>query len=70
MLTALIDYESGNLHSAIKAFEVISNKNSLGSVKITSDPDIISSADRLVLPVMGLFQHVSTRLKDQKSLKR
>ena len=43
MLTALIDYESGNLHSAIKAFEVISDKNSLGSVKITSDPDIISN---------------------------
>ena len=55
MLTALIDYESGNLHSALKAFEVISNKNSLGSVKITSDPDIISSADRLVLPGDGAF---------------
>ena len=55
MLTALIDYESGNLHSAIKAFEVISNQNSLGSVKITSDPDIISSADKLVLPGDGAF---------------
>ncbi len=55
MLTALIDYESGNLHSALKAFEVISNKNSLGSVKITSDPDIISNADRLVLPGDGAF---------------
>ena len=55
MLTALIDYESGNLHSAIKAFEVISNQNSLGSVKITSDPDIISNADRLVLPGDGAF---------------
>ena len=42
MLTALIDYESGNLHSALKAFEIISNKNSLGSVKITGDPDIIA----------------------------
>ena len=55
MLTALVDYESGNLHSALKAFEVISNKNSLGSVKITSDPDIISSADKLVLPGDGAF---------------
>ena len=70
MLTALIDYESGNLHSALKAFEIISNKNSLGSVKITGDPDIISSADRLVLPGDGAFPAVSTRLKDQKSLKR
>ena len=55
MLTALIDYESGNVHSALKAFDVISNKNSLGSVKITSDPDIISSADKLVLPGDGAF---------------
>ena len=55
MLTALIDYKSGNLHSAGKAFEKISNENSLGSVKITSDPDIISTADRLVLPGDGAF---------------
>jgi len=55
MLTALIDYDSGNLHSALKAFEIISNENSLGSVKITSDPDIISNADRLVLPGDGAF---------------
>ena len=55
MLTALIDYKSGNLHSAVKAFEKIANENSLGSVKITSDPDIISNADRLVLPGDGAF---------------
>ena len=55
MLTALIDYKSGNLHSAGKAFEKIANENSLGSVKITSDPDVISNADRLVLPGDGAF---------------
>ena len=55
MLTALIDYKSGNLHSAVKAFEKIANENSLGSVEITSDPDIISNADRLVLPGDGAF---------------
>jgi glutamine amidotransferase len=55
MLTALIDYNSGNLHSAVKAFEKIANENSLGSVEITSDPDIISNADRLVLPGDGAF---------------
>ena len=55
MLTALIDYKSGNLHSAVKAFEKIANENSLGSVKITSDPDIISNADRIVLPGDGAF---------------
>ena len=55
MLTALIDYESGNLHSAFKAFEKISSENSLGSVTITNDPEIISNADRLVLPGDGAF---------------
>jgi len=55
MLTALIDYESGNLHSALKAFEKISSENSLGSVTITNDPEIISNADRLVLPGDGAF---------------
>ena len=55
MLTALIDYKSGNLHSAVKAFEKIADENSLGSVEITSDPDIISNADRLVLPGDGAF---------------
>ena len=55
MLTAVIDYKSGNLHSAVKAFEKIADENSLGSVEITSDPDIISNADRLVLPGDGAF---------------
>ena len=55
MLTALIDYESGNLHSALKAFEKISSENSLGSVTLTTDPEIISNADRLVLPGDGAF---------------
>ena len=55
MLTALIDYKSGNLHSAVKAFEKIADENSLGSVEITSDPDIISNADRIVLPGDGAF---------------
>ena len=50
MLTAIIDYSSGNLHSAQKAFEKITASNNLGSVVVTSDPKIISSADRLVLP--------------------
>ena len=27
MLTALIDYKSGNLHSAVKAFEKIADEN-------------------------------------------
>ena len=55
MLTAIVDYSSGNLHSARKAFEKISASNNLGSVVVTSNPDVISSADRLVLPGDGAF---------------
>ena len=62
MLTAIIDYSSGNLHSARKAFEKISASNNLGSVVVTSNPDVICSADRLVLPGDGAFPACKTEL--------
>jgi glutamine amidotransferase len=62
MLTAIVDYSSGNLHSARKAFEKISSSNNLGSVVVTSNPDVISSADRLVLPGDGAFPACKTEL--------
>ena len=62
MLTAIIDYSSGNLHSAQKAFEKITASNNLGSIVVTSDPKIISSADRLVLPGDGAFPSCKSEL--------
>ena len=55
MLTALIDYESGNLHSALKAFEKMAAEIDAGDVIVTSDPDVVARADRLVLPGDGAF---------------
>ena len=55
MLTAIIDYESGNLHSARKAFERMAAEADAGSVVVTSDPEVVSRADRLVLPGDGAF---------------
>ena len=55
MLTALIDYESGNLHSALKAFEKMATELDAGDVVVTSDPDVVARADRLVLPGDGAF---------------
>ena len=55
MLTAIIDYESGNLHSAQKAFERMANETGAGQVVVTSDPDVVAKADRLVLPGDGAF---------------
>jgi glutamine amidotransferase len=55
MLTALIDYESGNLHSAEKAFQKMAKETDGGTIVITSDADVVAKADRLVLPGDGAF---------------
>jgi glutamine amidotransferase len=55
MLTALIDYESGNLHSAEKAFQRMARETGGGTVVVTSDADVVARADRIVLPGDGAF---------------
>jgi len=56
MLTALIDYGSGNLRSAAKALERAARENSIATdVAVTSDPDLVAKADRVVLPGVGAF---------------
>ncbi len=55
MLTALIDYDSGNLHSAQKAFERMAREAGHGTVVVTSEPDVVARADRIVLPGDGAF---------------
>ncbi len=55
MITALVDYDSGNLHSAQKAFERMARETDGGTVVVTSDPDTVARADRIVLPGDGAF---------------
>ena len=55
MLTAIVDYESGNLHSAHKAFERMAREVDAGDVVVTSDADVVARADRIVLPGDGAF---------------
>lgn len=55
MLTALVDYDSGNLHSAEKAFQRVAAELGAGEVIVTSNPDDIARADRIVLPGDGAF---------------
>lgn len=55
MTTVLIDYDSGNLHSAQKAFERMAAETGGGNVVVTSDPEVVRKADRLVLPGDGAF---------------
>ena len=63
MLTAIIDYESGNLHSAEKAFQRMAREVGAGDVVVTSDPDVIAGADRLVLPGDGAFPACAAALR-------
>lgn len=53
---ALIDYGSGNLHSAAKALERAARESgSNATVLVTADPDVIRTADRIVLPGVGAY---------------
>lgn len=62
MTTVLIDYDSGNLHSAQKAFERMARETGAGEVIVTSDPDLVARADRVVLPGDGAFPHCREQL--------
>ncbi len=53
--TALVDYDSGNLHSAQKAFERMAVEVGAGPVVVTSDPSVVARATRIVLPGDGAF---------------
>jgi len=53
---AIVDYGSGNLHSAAKAFErAAHDAGAEQPILVTSDPRIVASADRVVLPGVGAF---------------
>ncbi|WOJ91366.1 imidazole glycerol phosphate synthase subunit HisH [Methylocapsa polymorpha] len=55
-VVAIVDYGSGNLHSAHKAFERAAREASLPhEILVTNDPDVVAGADRVVLPGVGAF---------------
>jgi glutamine amidotransferase len=68
MTTALVDYDSGNLHSAQKAFELMASEVGSGPVILTSDPDVVAKADRVVLPGDGAFPHCRGELFSRTAL--
>jgi imidazole glycerol-phosphate synthase subunit HisH len=68
MLTAIIDYESGNLHSAHKAFERMAREGDAGDVVVTADADVVARADRLVLPGDGAFPSCMASLKGHSGI--
>jgi imidazole glycerol-phosphate synthase subunit HisH len=54
-LTVLVDYDSGNLHSAEKAFQRMAVEVGAGDILVTSRPEDVARADRIVLPGDGAF---------------
>ncbi|WFL76275.1 imidazole glycerol phosphate synthase subunit HisH [Altererythrobacter arenosus] len=57
-VTALIDYGAGNLHSVENALGKAGAK-----VTVTSDPDVVRAADRIVLPGVGSFKACALGLR-------
>ena len=55
MTVAIVDYGSGNLHSAAKAFERAAQDLDRQAIVVTDNPDVVASADRVVLPGVGAF---------------
>lgn len=68
MLTAIIDYESGNLHSAEKAFQRMAREVDAGTVVVTGDADVVARADRVVLPGDGAFPACAAALRGHSGL--
>lgn len=56
MRVAIIDYGSGNLRSAGKAFERAARESGLAArITVTADPQAVLNADRVVLPGVGAY---------------
>ncbi|MDP4031419.1 MAG: imidazole glycerol phosphate synthase subunit HisH [Pseudorhodobacter sp.] len=55
MLTVLVDYNSGNLHSAEKALSRMAAEVGAGTVLVSDRPEDVARADRIVLPGDGAF---------------
>lgn len=55
MTTVIVDYNSGNIHSAEKSFQRMAVEADAGMVTVSSDPEVVRKADRIVLPGVGAF---------------
>lgn len=64
MSVVIIDYGSGNLHSALKAFERANAEAELGfQIKLSSDPEDVKNAERIVLPGVGAYADCLSGIK-------
>lgn len=57
-----MDYRSGNLHSARKSVETVASNFRNIKVVVTSEPHVISKADKIILPGVGSFDKCQKEL--------
>ena len=60
-MIALIDYDAGNMKSVEKALQFIGEEP-----VVTGDPDLILSADKVILPGVGAFGDAMKKLEERK----
>ncbi|MBQ8267852.1 MAG: imidazole glycerol phosphate synthase subunit HisH [Clostridia bacterium] len=58
-MIAIVDYGVGNLFSLISSFKKIG-----ADIVVTSDPEVIKAADRIILPGVGAFEDAAKKLRD------
>jgi glutamine amidotransferase len=58
---AIIDYGMGNLRSVQKAFEKVGHP-----AVVTSDPAVVTRADKIVLPGVGAFEDAIAELRNRR----
>ncbi len=64
MRVAIIDYGSGNLRSATKAFERAAREAGIAAeIDLTADADRVLTADRIVLPGVGAYADCARGLR-------
>ena len=68
MTSVIVDYNSGNLHSAKKSFQLLSTELNQGEVLVSSDIDVIVKAERLILPGVGSFNDCKANLLKKNGL--
>jgi len=68
MMTVLVDYESGNLHSAEKAFQRMARETGGGRVVVSDRAEDVAAADRIVLPGDGAFPACKRALEARTGL--
>ena len=58
-MIAIIDYGIGNLFSVVSSFKYIGKE-----AVVTSDPEVIKSCDRILLPGVGAFEDAAKKLRE------